>query len=139
VELEEEREEREDELAEKVERDPDPEVAKELGKKLVDEEEPDDGHFVEKILDHLRGGRRSRVQGEVRGAWAGQGPLVLDEHMMESAPEMVAEYEEEEEMEGQRRINERRGKKIGKERRRKDWGGKMGGNVAQDAINAIKE
>jgi hypothetical protein len=144
VELEEEREEREDELAEKVERELDPEVAKEVGKKLVDEEEPDDGHFIEKILDHRDdeedGGREYKVR------FVGHGPdkdlWYWDEHLMESAPEMVAEYEEEEEMKAQLKINERREGRKGKKRRTKargkDWGDKTGGNVAQDAANAIR-
>ena len=98
VEGEEERQQREDELAEQVDRDLDSEVAQEVGRKLVDQDDPDNGHFIEKIMDHRDddedGGREYKVR------FVGYGPdkdlWYMDDDLLETAPEMVAEYEERE-------------------------------------------
>ena len=47
-------------------------MAQEVGRKLVDQDDPDDGHFIEKILDHRDddedGGRENKVRSWVTGS-----------------------------------------------------------------------
>ena len=121
VEGEEERQQREDELAEQVDRDLDSEVAQEVGRKLVDQDDPDNGHFIEKIMDHRDddedGGREYKVR------FVGYGPdkdlWYMDEDLLETAPEMVAEYEEGREKEARVKLGRREeGKRVpGKSKR----------------------
>ena len=113
MEREDERMEREDEMAEMVDHQLNPTVEEELQKKLVDEDEPDDGHFIEDIVKHRdsEGGREYWVKfvghGTERNLW------YWEDDLLQTAPEMVADYEEEQEEEAKRIINKRAaGKRI---------------------------
>ena len=124
VESEEDRLEREDKMAKKVDQNLDPVVAEEVQKKLGDPDDPDDGHLIEEIVKHRdsENGREYWVKfvgyGEEKNLW------YWEDDLLQTTPEMVAEYEEELERRAKKKINERApgkrvpGKREGSRRKR---------------------
>ena len=104
---------REDEMAKVADLNLDPVVAEEVKKKLGDEDDPDEGHLIEEIVKH----RDSEHGREYWIKFVGYGPeknlWYWEDDLLQTAPEMVAEYEEELEKRAKKKINERApGKRV---------------------------
>jgi len=98
----------------------DKETVREMQKELEDEE-----YRIEKILDHNEGKDGSR---EYKVRFVGYGPnddlWYKEEDLLETAPEMIAEYEEKVEEEERKLLQERRGARDKKQRRGRPAAGK---------------